>query len=65
VGVLLVVVYWCVWFAFVLDMGVLSLLDAALFYVVPIGMIQAITNQQVGLKCVFLSFVFCRPLTMT
>ena len=26
------------------------LLNAAFFYVIPIGMIQAITNQQVGLK---------------
>ena len=25
-------------------------LDTAFFYVIPIGMIQAITNQQVGLK---------------
>jgi hypothetical protein len=31
-----------IWFSFL-----------AFVYTIPIGMIQAITNQQVGLKCVF------------
>lgn len=38
---------------------VLSLPDIAFFYVVPIGMIQAITNQQIGLKYV------CRTTSLT
>ena len=39
--------------------------STAAIYIVPIGMIQAITNRQVGLKCVYYSMLRAVSSTLT